>query len=43
LKEFLRTVPTLKLMHASRAVGIDQFVEVTGLGLAQQFDVPENE
>ncbi len=43
LKEFLRTVPTLKLMHASRAVGIDQFVEVTGLGLAQQFDVPESE
>jgi EAL domain-containing protein (putative c-di-GMP-specific phosphodiesterase class I) len=33
LKDFLLTVPTLKLMQPPRAVGIDALVEVTGLGL----------
>ena len=39
LRNFLRTVPTLRLMHTSRTVGVDQFVEVGNLDLAE-FDLP---
>ena len=39
LRNFLRTVPTLRLMHTSRNVNIEQFVEVGNLDLAE-YDVP---
>lgn len=38
LRSFLRTVPTLRLMHTSRPGGVDQFVEVANIDLSE-FDV----